>query len=274
VNSFIIAIKFNNKEVKNMIKKSIFVVFLVLLGFSSFIGVSYDYQDPKDISMTENSVLSKILDKRDNNNFNSQSKVVNSLNIVPNEKLAKDFFKAKNKNSDTKAFLSINKVAYYPVMNSGDNEFYLKHNASKGKSKLGAIFMNKDSDGNFDNIALLHGHRMKNGKMFGSLARYESKEFFLNNSPIEIFDGQYFYYYKPYTLFRMKDGHESTVQDFYNKDRPGYFKKLHEKSKIKIKDQKIDYNADMLYLSTCDYNFQDARLIIGSELIAKVTYEK
>jgi sortase B len=245
-------------------KNKIISILMIVLCFCSYYGVSEDFTSEKT-STTSKEDLREILS-------NKKFKVATDNSNFPNKKIVKDFFSMKAKNKDTIAYLSIPNMCSYPVMYSGDNSFYLKHNENKEKSKLGAIFLNKDSRDN--TTMLLHGHRMKNGKMFGSLAKYEIKKYFKTNEPIEVFDGEYLYYYKPYTVFLLKDGVEYiNLQEMNYLEKNEYFKGLQKKSEIKNSD-KVDYNARMLFLSTCDYDFKDARLIVGSYLIKKIPYNK
>lgn len=195
----------------------------------------------------------------------------------PNPKIAEDFFKQKKANPDTIGWLSIPQMGYYPVFFNGDNQYYLNHDKDKKFDYAGSIFMNKFSDGRFENTCLLHGHRMKDSTMFGSLGKFEDPKFFQENKLIEVFDGKYLYYYKPFSIFRLKDGEEFLNQekeDYEDPRRIAYMKSLYKRSLVKMQDgMEPDFKSQVLYLSTCDYAFEEARLVLVSSLLKKVPYE-
>lgn len=61
----------------------------------------------------------------------------------------------------------------YPVLQGTDNQYYLNHTWQKQRNGVGAIFLDYRLDaGLTDFYTLIYGHRMHNGTMFGSLARY------------------------------------------------------------------------------------------------------
>lgn len=61
----------------------------------------------------------------------------------------------------------------YPVTQTKNNTFYLSHNAKRKEDQAGSLFLdyrnNKGSE--LENL-IIYGHRMKDGSMFGSLAKF------------------------------------------------------------------------------------------------------
>lgn len=251
---------------KNVLNSLVLLFVVVILCFSSYGGVSQDFQ------------FTYAMDKNGNIIEQSSTKDVEKVikeqpKSFPNPKIAEDFFKQKSANEDTIGWLLIPNICYYPVMFNNSNKFYLSHDNFKRKYPPGAIFMNRFSKGTFDNMAVLHGHRMLDGTMFGSMASYEEGKFFRENKPIELFDGKKIMYYKPYTVFLYKDGVQFLNQEKQKrgKARTEYFKKLASLSKSKVEhDLQINYDADMLFFQTCDYDFNDARLIVGAYKLGEV----
>lgn len=244
--------------------------FIALLCFSSFGAISQDYQFTYATDENGNII--------DSSQTHDVEKVIKEQpKDFPNKKIAEDFFKQKKANNDTIAWIMIPELAYYPIMYNNSNQFYLSHNNFKKFYPPGAIFMNRFSKGSFDNIALIHGHRMLNGTMFGSLGKYEDGNFFRNSKPIEVFDGKKIMYYKVYTVFLYKDGVQFVNQTKQKRgpERTKYFKKLASLSRAKVeKDLNINYDADMLFLQTCDYDFDNARLIIGAYKLGEVSFNQ
>lgn len=85
-------------------------------------------------------------------------------------------------NSDTVAYLKVNGTNIdYPVMQSGDNDFYLKHDFNKNAVFAGSVFLDYRNDINkIDKNNIIYAHAMNNGTMFGSLKNILTDEW-LNN---------------------------------------------------------------------------------------------
>ncbi len=70
----------------------------------------------------------------------------------------------------------------YPVMQTGDNEYYLTHDFGQKYDKNGCIFLDKDCNviDRSTNL-IVYGHHMKSGAMFGELDKYEDAAFYLEH---------------------------------------------------------------------------------------------
>jgi len=97
-------------------------------------------------------------------------------------------------NEDTVGYIKIeNTDVDYPVVYSGDNEFYMTRGFDKEDAEHGAIFLDFRcdlDDFNKTRNIILYGHRMKDGSMFKSLTSYQKSKFFEENRIIE-FDTLY-----------------------------------------------------------------------------------
>ena len=61
----------------------------------------------------------------------------------------------------------------YPIVQRGDNDYYLDHTWKGESSSVGAIFLDYRNAADFsDGNTLIYGHNMKNRSMFGSLKYY------------------------------------------------------------------------------------------------------
>ena len=75
------------------------------------------------------------------------------------------------------------KVNYPVLQHETDDTYYLNYNIDGTKGYPGCIYSEKkyNSKDFTDANAVLYGHNMKNGTMFGSIHRYEDQEFFNEN---------------------------------------------------------------------------------------------
>lgn len=75
----------------------------------------------------------------------------------------------------------------YPVMHGQDNTFYLSHSPDGSENRAGSIFMDTWNNPDFtDHNAVLYGHRMNNGSMFGQLHLLADQDFLNAHHEIRI----------------------------------------------------------------------------------------
>lgn len=71
----------------------------------------------------------------------------------------------------------------YPIMQSGDNDYYA-HRATDGSYLYaGSLFMDCRNSSDFTDFnSVIYGHNMGNGTMFADIPNYENEEYFMNHS--------------------------------------------------------------------------------------------
>jgi sortase B len=178
-------------------------------------------------------------------------------------------------NSDIKGWIKIeNTLVNYPVVQTVDNSFYLEHDAAKNKNRYGTIFVDEINDvSNPDKLQgqniILYGHHMKNGddSMFGSLERFRKAEFFHANDSIkfnlfpESYAFQIFGVYLVNQDFDYRNKQLGTEQDINN-----LLNRL-KNEEIQSREVTLNPKDTILTLSTCAYDFEDARLVVMAKLI-------
>ena len=103
-----------------------------------------------------------------------------SLNVLP------EYQGLVEANPDTVGWLSISDTEInYPVVQRGDNEYYLKHSFYGEEDSNGALFVDYRSDiVNQHTNTIIYGHNMRSGMMFGGLKNYLDKTFYENHKTI------------------------------------------------------------------------------------------
>lgn len=166
-------------------------------------------------------------------------------------------------------------VIDYPVMQTVNNEYYLDHNYNQEKDKNGCIFMDYQCDviEGCDNM-ILYGHHMQSGKMFGSLNKYSSEEYYKKHPKIQ-FDtiyekGEYEVMY----VFRSKVFSEEEVTfkyyQFINAASEKEFNSyMNEMKALSLYDTQVTagYGDKLLTLSTCDYQENDGRFVVVAKKV-------
>lgn len=71
----------------------------------------------------------------------------------------------------------------YPIMQSGDNEYYTRRAVDGSYLYAGSLFMDYRCSSDFSDFnSVIYGHNMGNGTMFADIPNYENEEFFMNHS--------------------------------------------------------------------------------------------
>lgn len=163
----------------------------------------------------------------------------------------------------------------YPVMQNGDNTYYLEHNSNLEEDRNGALFLDckcdiKSSGTNF----IIYGHNMKSGKMFGSLDKYENSTYFEKHRYIQ-FDTIYEEgIYEVMYVFRSKVYKQEEIvfkyYQFYNANSEEEFQSyMNEMKAISLYDTGVSatYGDSLLTLSTCDYVEKDGRFVVVAKRV-------
>lgn len=141
-----------------MIKKffyyTIFIILLIIVGYSLFLIFLW-FKDNKDNSKIKE-------------NINNSLKIVEKTN--KNEEYI-DLEALKKQNSDTIGFIKVDYTNInYPIVQTDNNEFYLNHTFDKTENNAGWIFLDYHNSKDFtDENTILYAHNRKDGSMFGTL---------------------------------------------------------------------------------------------------------
>lgn len=184
------------------------------------------------------------------------------------KKMKSDLANFKKINPDVVAVIDIPGVCYQPVVFTGDH-FYLRKGIDKKYKLAGTLFLGKYTEGKFDDSAIIYGHHMHDGTMFASLKLYNQEVFFKSNEPIKVYDGKYLKFYKPYTSLIVRDGGEKIYSGIKSSEkRKEVYGDLYNRSTVKMEDGlSPNYDADMLFLQTCEYVYNGSRHLVGAYLV-------
>lgn len=88
------------------------------------------------------------------------------------------FGKLKELNADAVGWIAFNdQFVNYPIVQTGDNSYYLNHSFKGKDNQIGCIFMDCRNESFEDRNVVLYGHNMLNRTMFGSLKDVFQEEF-------------------------------------------------------------------------------------------------
>lgn len=158
----------------------------------------------------------------------------------------------------------------YPVMQTTDNEYYLKHNIDQQEDRNGALFLDKDCKIYPQGTNLIiYGHHMQSGVMFGTLDKYSSEEFYEKHKEIEfdtiyeegIYDVMYVFRSRIYNEDDMVFKYYQFTEAMSEQEFDSYMEEMKSMS-LYDTDVEAQFGDHLLTLSTCDYYVKDGRFVV------------
>lgn len=178
-------------------------------------------------------------------------------------------------NGDLAGWLSIAGTGIdYPVMQCGDDEYYLHHDFYKEDSKYGCLYVREKADLESGTNFVIYGHNMRDGSMFGDLDLYE-KENFYQEHPMFSFDTLYeertyeviaaFYS----QVFRA-DEEVFKYYQFYEADTQEELDDFYQNIKdLSLYETGVEaaFEDTFLTLSTCACHVEDGRFVVVAKRV-------
>ena len=165
-----------------------------------------------------------------------------------------------NKNKKLIGWLKIDDTNIdYPVMQTANNEYYLDHQIDGSVNANGSIFMDYRNAPDFsDRNTLIHGHHMRSGNMFAGLMNYKKGGYYEKHD--------HMYIMTPQGTYRMDLLCGSVVEafdDIYSAEPTqeaiaACMRKSRFQSSLGLPEE----DAKIVTLSTCSYEFDDARFVV------------
>lgn len=181
-------------------------------------------------------------------------------------------------NSDMAAWLKIEGTKIdYPVMQTMEDEnYYLKRGFDKKSNQNGCLILDTDSTvtGDLSTNQIIHGHNMKSGEMFGTLTKYEDKDYCEEHKYIKLYTKECERNYEVIAVFRTqvyrKTDDVFKFYKFFQADTQEEFDDWYDNIKaLSMFDTGVtaEFGDRFLTLSTCVYHVENGRLVVVAKEI-------
>lgn len=156
----------------------------------------------------------------------------------------------------------------YPVVQSKDNNYYLSKDFYNQDNSSGSIFMDYRNKSDDKNI-ILYGHNMKNKTMFNNILKFKDESFFKQNNKIYISTDIQDYIYEVFSVYTVDAGYDYLVTEF--DDDKSFINYINDIKSNSLFNSNLEVNSSdtIITLSTCSYEFKDARTVVHAKLIDK-----
>lgn len=152
----------------------------------------------------------------------------------------------------------------YPVMQGDDNEFYLHHAYDNGYLRAGSVFLDCRCESRFkNNLNILYAHNMKNGSMFAGVTNFKNDAYFQNH--------RYGWIVTTDSVNRI-DFFSVAVTDWHDEIYNGFRQTSEQLAHIReisriYEEISVADNDRLLMMSTCSYEFENARTILIGKIM-------
>ncbi|MCL2654881.1 MAG: class B sortase [Coriobacteriia bacterium] len=159
----------------------------------------------------------------------------------------------------------------YPFARARDNDFYLHRDLNKRPLFAGTLFMDyRNSDDFSDFNTVIYGHHMKNRSMFGDLQEFSTKKFFDTHKAgtIVLVNKTYQINFFAFAVIKPNDAniYDPTIKT--EVDKAAFLS--HVKSAARYyRELGVGTKDQIVTLSTCNYEFNNARMVLVGTLTAQ-----
>jgi sortase B len=180
------------------------------------------------------------------------------------------FAELKAINPDVVAWLSIDELGIdYPIVKGTDNSYYLTHTAEKKVNRNGALFMEYKNNGDFsDFYTTIYGHNMRSGRMFGQLTTMKRKSVFDSVKTGYLATESGVYKLEIFAVCVTKATGKLFGYVFADESAKLAQLDLIKTTAVQYRDIGVTTDSRLLSLSTCSWEFNNARTLVVARLVA------
>lgn len=207
--------------------------------------------------------LIKYFINKDESEYKKQTEVYSQ--VKPDD--SKDYLAECRKiNPQVVAWLNIPDTEIdFPVVQCDDNDYYLTHDFERKESYMGVPFLDYRNSGDFSDFnSIVYGHNISSKYMFYPLLNFKNADYFNSHEFGYLTTNN-----KKYKINFLacavieNDGFAYNTVFLSDKEKKVFLKAIKEKA-VQLRDFSNDELLDARFctLSTCSYEFDDARTVL------------
>lgn len=154
----------------------------------------------------------------------------------------------------------------YPILHGDTNNEYIHSMYDGSYSNAGSIFIDCRNSGDFsDTETVIYGHNMKNGTMFHELENFLKRDFWALHDQFYIITAEKTYLVKPVAALITSYSSDLKLYQTVNNPEEKWHDKtalIFEKARAFDESASITSGTKLIMLSTCAYEFENARCVL------------
>lgn len=246
-------------------RKAVIVILILLLSgilvFASYMAIK-EVQEYKDAEQLYENLQEEFVEKTSTEDT-EPGETTEQTEPIEAAPITVDFISLLEQNSDIVGWIYCPDTPInYPVVQAEDNDRYLRRDLNGKYLVSGTVFVDyHNREIGEDENYIVYGHNMKDGSMFSSLAKYKEQSYYDEHPvlyyltpngdyKIELFAG---IVVKRDALVYVPNPDEAEFTEFLRNAK--------DKSTFQS-DVEITENDTLITLSTCSYEYNNARYIV------------
>ena len=192
----------------------------------------------------------------------------NITELTLDDNIRVNFEELKRENKDIFAWIKIDGTNIdYPVVKGKDNDYYLTHLSNKKYSKVGSIFLDYRNNSKLsDYHSIIYGHTLKNDTMFSELEKYKDESFYNEHPEYYIITENKTYKVKIFSAYVASTKESAWKLEFGSNEEFLNWAQVVKKKSLYETNFTPDSNDLIITLSTCSYEFKNARFVVSGIL--------
>lgn len=151
----------------------------------------------------------------------------------------------------------------YPVVQGSDDEYYLDHLFDGTENANGCLFLDSRVDVSFSSVhSIIYGHHMRSGAMFAALDGYKCQSFYEAHPTMLLITPDATYKVRLFAAYVADPSEDAWKVSFANGGEVQAWIDAAIARSTFTSDVKPTPGDRLLTLSTCSYEFGDARFVV------------
>ena len=156
----------------------------------------------------------------------------------------------------------------YPVVQGSDDEYYLDHLFDGTQNANGCLFLDSRVDASFSSVhSIIYGHHMRSGAMFASLDGYKRQSFYDAHRAMLLITPDATYDVQLFAAYVADPSEDAWEVSFANDGEIQTWIDAAIAQSTFTSDVKPTPGDRLLTLSTCSYEFGDARFVVVGVMV-------
>ena len=177
----------------------------------------------------------------------------------------------KEINSDVIGVITIQDLNNEPIVQTEDQNEYLRKDILRNYSQAGTLFTSKGSILGETKTTTIFGHSMSSGAMFGNLKKYKELDYLKSNPAFTVSSEYATYNCKIVGVLLPSanytaNGWYYADADLTEEEFENFRFQVRARSLFVIEDE-FDYDSNYIMMSTCSYACDNERLVIVARII-------
>lgn len=158
----------------------------------------------------------------------------------------------------------------YPVVQGADNDYYLNRLFDGTHNGAGCIFLDYRCASDFsDQHSIIYGHNMKDKSMFSGLMNYKDQAFYEEHSIALLVTPTAYYKIQFFSGYVSEDHSNAWELSLDDANRAAWMKEIQERSCF-VSNYIPEPENNIITLSTCSYEFSNARFVLHGYISEKI----